>query len=98
MMKPNRWMMALAAALLGLAISRPSRAAEQPVAIFHAFHQAFSDVEKFVCELGEQGYSHVQIAPAQKSSDEGDKWYFRYQPVEYGTIEGPRPVSGGPRE
>jgi len=62
-------------------------AAKQPVAIFHAFNQKFSDVENFVCKLGEQGYSHVQISPAQKSNP-GSKWWNRYQPVDYGVIEG----------
>ena len=76
-------------------------AAEQPVAIFHAFSQKYSDVEKFVCTLADQGYSHVQISPAQKSTDprprglnetedqyEQDTWYFRYQPIDYSIIEG----------
>ncbi|MFN6515203.1 MAG: alpha-amylase family glycosyl hydrolase [Nostoc sp. CreGUA01] len=62
-------------------------AAEQPVAIFHAFNQQYSDVQKYVCTLAEQGYSHVQISPAQKSKD-GSAWYLRYQPVDYSVIEG----------
>ncbi|NTU55620.1 MAG: alpha-amylase [Anaerolineales bacterium] len=62
-------------------------AAEQPVAIFHAFHQQYSDVEQFVCVLANQGYSHIQIAPAQKSNPSVD-WWARYQPVDYGIIEG----------
>ena len=62
-------------------------AAEQPVAIFHAFDQRFSEVEAFVCTLAEQGYSHVQIAPAQKSNPLPD-WWARYQPVDYSVIEG----------
>jgi len=32
-------------------------AAEQPTAIFHAFNQNYSEVEKFVCTLADQGYS-----------------------------------------
>ena len=64
-----------------------ARAAEQPLAIFHAFDQTFADVEGFVCELARQGYSHVLIAPAQKSNPSQD-WWARYQPVDYGLIEG----------
>lgn len=62
-------------------------AAEQPVAIFHAFDQGFADVELFVCDLAAQGYSHVQIAPAQKSNPD-PRWWARYQPVDYSAIEG----------
>ena len=79
---------ALAAALLVATTAPEAVAADQPIAIFHAFHQRLSDIEKFVCTLHDQGYSHVQIPPAQKSSDAGDEWYFRYQPVDFGTLEG----------
>lgn len=62
-------------------------AGEQPVAIFHAFNQSFNDIERYVCDVGTQGYSHIQIPPAQKSNPAPD-WWARYQPVDYGTIEG----------
>jgi alpha-amylase len=62
-------------------------AAEQPIAIFHAFNQPYKDVTKFVCQLSEQGYSHVQLSPAQKSNPSSE-WWARYQPVDYGVIEG----------
>ena len=61
--------------------------AEQPIAIFHAFNQNFRDVEKMVCTLANQGYSHVQISPAQKSNP-NTAWWARYQPVDYSKIEG----------
>ncbi len=64
-----------------------AKAAEQPVAIFHAFNQQYKDVENFVCTIAEQGYSHVQISPAQKSN-EGGEWWKRYQPFDYSVIEG----------
>ncbi len=60
---------------------------EQPVAIFHAFDQSFGDTEGFVCDLAEQGYSHIQIPPAQKSNPD-TMWWARYQPVDYRIIEG----------
>lgn len=72
---------------LALVEASPAVAQEQPVAIFHAFDQKFTDVAGFVCALGKQGYSHVQIAPAQKSNPVPD-WWGRYQPVRFGTIDG----------
>ncbi len=62
-------------------------AAERPTAIFHAFDQQYSDVEEFVCELGKQGYSHIQTPPTQKSNP-SPEWWARYQPVDYSVIEG----------
>ncbi len=62
-------------------------AGEQPVAIFHAFDQYYLDVEAYVCELQKEGYSHIQIAPAQKSNPI-DRWWARYQPIDYTVIEG----------
>lgn len=61
--------------------------ASQPVAIFHAFNQNYRDVEKSVCGLANQGYSHVQISPAQKSNS-SSIWWARYQPLDYSKIEG----------
>ena len=79
--------------LLGLALVAtcgfltPGVAADQPTAIFHAHDQYYSDVRAFVCTLGSQGYSHVQVAPAQKSNPAA-AWWARYQPVDYRVIEG----------
>lgn len=61
--------------------------AEQPIAIFHAFDQSYTDVTRFVCQVGSQGYSHVQIAPAQRSNPDG-RWWARYQPIDYTVIDG----------
>jgi alpha-amylase len=58
-----------------------------PTAIFHAFDQQYTFLESYVCTLGDQGYSHVQIAPAQKSNDTGD-WKGRYQPIDFSEISG----------
>jgi alpha-amylase len=73
--------------LLSLAPAGRARAGDPPLAVFHAFDQGFADVEAFVCELARQGYSHVQVAPAQKSNPSRE-WWARYQPVDYGVIEG----------
>jgi alpha-amylase len=59
-----------------------------PVAIYHAFDLPFTEVESLVEVIAKQGYSHVQIPPAQKSNDAGGAWYERYQPVDYTVIEG----------
>lgn len=62
-------------------------AGEQPTAIFHAFDENYVNVSKYVCDLKAQGYSHIQISPAQKSNP-SSQWWGRYQPVEYGVIDG----------
>ena len=41
-------------------------AADQPIAIFHAFDQSFNDINTFVCQLARQGYSHIQIPPVAR--------------------------------
>jgi len=72
-------------------------AAEQPAAIFHAFNQKYSAVTNFVCTLADQGYSHIQVSPAQQSNPDDvnsnpkapvNSWAGRYQPVNYEVIEG----------
>jgi alpha-amylase len=85
-MMRNQFFGFLVAALFSTAI--PVFAADQPVTIFHAFDQPFTTIQGFVCELGNQGYSHVQIPPAQKSSTAGSEWFYRYQPVDFSEIEG----------
>ena len=82
---PNRHFAEMCVLVLSQAISAP--AADQPVAIFHAFDQNFADIERFVCALADQGYSHVQVAPAQKSNP-SPEWWARYQPIDYAAIEG----------
>jgi alpha-amylase len=77
----------LALLQLLVALAASARAADQPSAVFHAFDQGFADVEDFVCELARQGYSHVQVAPAQRSNPSPD-WWARYQPVDYAVIAG----------
>lgn len=65
---------------------------EQPIAIFHAHDEPYAQVETYVCTLAQQGYSHIQIAPAQQSNP-GPlpaplEWAVRYQPVDYRVIAG----------
>ncbi|MFL9454130.1 MULTISPECIES: alpha-amylase family glycosyl hydrolase [Nostocales] len=62
-------------------------AVEKTTAIFHAFDGQYSNIEQLVCDLGQQGYSHIQIPPTQKSNP-SQEWWARYQPVDYSVIEG----------
>lgn len=84
-----RWLLPLISVQSAFLVLLPSRveAAEQPIAIFHAFNQKYQEVKGFVCELEKQGYSHVQISPAQQSNP-GSEWWKRYQPVDYTVISG----------
>jgi alpha-amylase len=82
----KKWGFVSAAGIVA-ALCTPAFGGDQPVAIFHAFDQNYGDVERFVCDLAGQGYSHVQIAPAQKSNPD-EHWWARYQPVDYSVIEG----------
>jgi alpha-amylase len=73
-------------------ISNLAFAVDQPTAIFHAHDEQYQDVSGYVCELPNQGYTHIQIAPAQKSNPEPLPpplgWAVRYQPVDYRIIDG----------
>ena len=89
----HRTYSSISALLLFVLFGSPvTSAAEQPIAIFHAFDQPYNDINTIVCQLARQGYSHIQIAPAQRSNDPNskkpDEWFYRYQPVEYGKIDG----------
>lgn len=74
----------------------PGWTAEQPTAILHAHDESYSKVKGYVCELAKQGYSHVQIAPAQRSNGDtaggaavnGNEWWRRYQPVDFQVVQG----------
>ena len=70
---------------LGHASSR--QASSAPTAILHAHNESFRQVAGYVCQVGAQGYSHVQIAPAQRSSA-GPEWWRRYQPLDHTVIAG----------
>lgn len=57
----------IAAALAPLLLL-PGPAHPQPTAILRAQNEPYRQVPTYVCQVGAQGYSHVQIAPAQCSS------------------------------
>jgi len=77
---------ATAAALAPLLLI-PGPVSAQPTAILHAHNEPYRQVASYVCQVGAQGYSHVQIAPAQRSSP-GPEWWRRYQPLDHTVIEG----------
>jgi alpha-amylase len=60
---------------------------EAPTTIFHAFDESYADVAAYVCDLAAEGYSHVLVAPAQRSNPTG-YWWGRYQPIDYRVLEG----------
>lgn len=80
------------AVLMALALPAGASAGEQPTAILHAFDLPFRQVEEAVCSWGKQGWSHVQISPAQQSHPGPFAapmgWARRYQPVDLGVIAG----------
>ena len=77
----------LCLAPLQAGVAAPLQAVEQPLAIYHAFHQPYRQLGSQVCGLARQGYSHVQISPAQLSS-RGSEWWRRYQPIDHSRLEG----------
>ena len=60
----------------------------QPLAIYHAFDEHYNDItEQRLTKIANTGYSHIQIAPCQKSNP-SPEWWSRYQPVNYSIVEG----------
>jgi alpha-amylase len=88
-----RGALTLAAVFLNAA---PGLALNQPTAILHAHDEPYRQVKGYVCALAKQGYSHVQIAPAQRSNGDpaggaavsANPWWSRYQPVDFLVIQG----------
>ncbi len=80
------------ALFMALALPAGASAGEQPTAILHAFDLPFRQVEEAVCRWGKQGWSHVQISPAQQSHPGPFAapmgWARRYPPVDLGVIAG----------
>ena len=81
----------LALTLLGRS-ALESPAAGPPTAILHAFDLPYSRVAAAVCAWGVEGWSHVQISPAQRSHPGPFAapmgWARRYQPIDHAVIDG----------
>lgn len=64
-----------------------------PLSIYHAFDMRYDDVVKILDRIKEDGYSHIQLSPSQKSrttipksAPKGateNEWWYRYQPLEF---------------
>eukprot|EP00440_Ansanella_granifera_P052177 gb/GFBE01056570.1/.p1 GENE.gb/GFBE01056570.1/~~gb/GFBE01056570.1/.p1 ORF type:complete len:660 (+),score=114.11 gb/GFBE01056570.1/:1-1980(+) len=66
----------------------------QPRSIFHALHLTFDSLRLQLPELAWKGFDAVQIPPAQLSpkGDLRNRWWYRYQPLNYSVID---PTLGG---
>jgi alpha-amylase len=56
--------------------------------IYQAFNLPFQEVKTKLPELKEQGYTHIQISPPQKSNPSSE-WWARYQPLDFTVLESP---------
>lgn len=65
-----------------------------PVVIYHAFNEKYTVITAALKAIKDQGYTHIQISPAQESrttiphthTDGGtieELWWLRYQPINY---------------
>jgi alpha-amylase len=56
---------------------------EKPVAIYHAFDTNYDDItEGDIFKIRNNGYTHIQISPTQKSLEYGE-WHDKYQVIGY---------------
>jgi alpha-amylase len=56
-------------------------------AVVQLFNWPFAAIEAEMCDLADQGFSHVHVSPPQVSN--GGPWWGRYQPLDYRKIAGP---------
>jgi len=62
---------------------------QEPFAIYHAFDMQIKEVLKNLPQIAQEGYSHIQLPPLQKSKvEKEDFWFLRYQPTDYTEISG----------
>jgi alpha-amylase len=73
----------------------PQQKINAPIAIYHAFNEEYTKITNDLKAIKDQGYTHIQISPAQKSRttiphthQKGsqkikDLWWLRYQPIDY---------------
>lgn len=89
---------AVVGSILGMAIAAPIAMAQVAAGIpepdnrnviVQMFNWRFIDITNAMPTLRALGYSHIHVSPAQKSNEHVQEWWGRYQPVDYGVIEGP---------
>jgi len=56
--------------------------------IVQLFNHPFQKIQKQLPKLQRLGFSHILVSPPQKSHA-SDRWWGRYQPVDFTRIEGP---------
>ena len=71
---------------IALIVSYPTPAKAD--VIYQAFDEPFQQVINKLPKLTEQGYTHIQVSPPQKSND-SKKWWGRYQPIDFTVLESP---------
>jgi alpha-amylase len=57
--------------------------------IVQLFNWRFPEITAAMPQLAECGYSHIHVSPPQKSNEQVWQWWGRYQPIDFGKIEGP---------
>lgn len=64
----------------------------RPLTIYHAFDMRYLDVMNMLPMIAEDGYTHVQLSPSQRSRTtvpksspkaSDNEWWYRYQPLEF---------------
>lgn len=89
---------AVVGSILAMAIAAPIAMAQVAAGIpepdnrnviVQMFNWRFIDITNAMPTLRALGYSHIHVSPAQKSNEHVQEWWGRYQPVDYGVIEGP---------
>ncbi len=74
------------ASCMALIVSYPTPAKAD--VIYQAFDEPFQQVKNELPELTEQGYTHIQVSPPQKSNS-SQEWWGRYQPIDFTVLESP---------
>lgn len=68
-------------------VTAASHSEAAPV-IYQAFNQPFREVQSQLANLKDQGYTHIQVSPPQKSNP-ATEWWGRYQPIDFTVLESP---------
>jgi len=63
--------------------------AKERDAIAQMFNWRYRDITRVIPKLREFGYSYIHVSPPQFSSNKTNKWWGRYQPVDFRKISSP---------
>lgn len=56
--------------------------------LFHAFNWQLSEVRSHLKELGQAGFTGIQVSPLQACLSDEDAWFLRYQPYDHTKLSG----------